>query len=72
MNYKNILIRLHQTFPQFETETLIQILNCIDEEYKTPTPIYISDPGIAWASDRILGDQLVCNAADTVKTNTHT
>lgn len=53
MNYKNILIRLHNKFPQFDTDTLIEILNCIDEDNLIPTlpPIPISNPGISWTND---------------------
>ena len=61
MNYKNILIRLHTKFPQFDTDTLIEILNCM-EENSTPLPQspIISNPGISWITDSLLSEnQLV-------------
>ena len=58
MNYKNVLIRLHTKFPQFDTDTLIEILNCI-EENSTPLPQSpiisnptISNPGISWINEK--------------------
>lgn len=71
MNYKNILIRLHTKFPQFDTDTLIEILNCI-EENSTPLPQspiisnpVISNPGISW--DSLLSEnQLVVKNANIV------
>ena len=72
MNYKNILIRLHTKFPQFDTDTLIEILNCM-EENSTPLPQspIISNPGISWITDALsLGEyngQLVPKNAETTR-----
>ena len=73
MNYKNILIRLHTKFPQFDTDTLIEILNCM-EENSTPLPQSpiisnptISNPGISWITDSLLSEnQLVVKNANIV------
>ena len=68
MNYKNILIRLHTKFPQFDTDTLIEILNCI-EENSTPLPQspIISNPEISWITDSLLSEnQLVVKNANIV------
>lgn len=68
MNYKNILIRLHTKFPQFDTDTLIEILNCM-EENSTPLPQspIISNPGISWITDSLLSEnQLVVKNANIV------
>lgn len=83
MNYKNILIRLHTKFPQFDTDTLIEILNCMEESYcplpiSTPAPVI--NPGISWANDSVLlggsqinyGSQVVCKVADAMKTEINT
>lgn len=67
MNYKNVLIRLHTKFPQFDTDTLIEILNCM-EENSTPLPQspIISNPGISWITDSLLSEnQLVPKNAET-------
>lgn len=42
MNYKNVLIRLHTKFPQFDADTLIEILNCMEE----PIPIEERIPAV--------------------------
>ena len=66
MNYKNILI--HTKFPQFDTDTLIEILNCM-EENSTPLPQspIISNPGISWITDSLLSEnQLVVKNANIV------
>ena len=73
MNYKNILIRLHAKFPQFDTDTLIEILNCM-EENSTPLPQspiisnpVISNPGISWITDSLLSEnQLVVKNTNIV------
>lgn len=68
MNYKNVLIRLHTKFPQFDTDTLIEILNCI-EENSTPLPQspIISNPGISWITDSLLSEnQLVVKNTNIV------
>ena len=73
MNYKNVLIRLHNKFPQFDTDTLIEILNCM-EENNTPLPQNpiisnpgISNPGISWITDSLLSEnQLVVKNANIV------
>lgn len=73
MNYKNVLIRLHTKFPQFDTDTLIEILNCM-EENSTPLPQsqiisnpVISNPGISWITDSLLSEnQLVVKNANIV------
>lgn len=68
MNYKNVLIRLHTKFPQFDTDTLIEILNCM-EENSTPLPQspIISNPGISWITDSLLSEnQLVVKNANIV------
>lgn len=73
MNYKNILIRLHTKFPQFDTDTLIEILNCMKEN-STPLPQSpiisnptISNPGISWITDLLLSEnQLVVKNANIV------
>ena len=71
MNYKNILI--HTKFPQFDTDTLIEILNCM-EENSIPLPQSpiisnptISNPGISWITDSLLSEnQLVVKNANIV------
>lgn len=71
MNYKNILIKLHSKFPQFDTDTLIEILNCMEENYY-PTSVTTPAPGISWTNDSALhyqDDLIVCKAADAIKTN---
>lgn len=68
MNYKNVLIRLHTKFPQFDTDTLIEILNCM-EENSTPLPQspIISNPGISWITDSLLSEnQLVVKNTNIV------
>ena len=68
MNYKNVLIRLHTKFPQFDTDTLIEILNCI-EENSTPLPQspIISNPGISQITDSLLSEnQLVVKNTNIV------
>lgn len=73
MNYKNILIRLHTKFPQFDTDTLIEILNCMEENSTSlpQNPIIsnptISNPGISWITDSLLSEnQLVVKNANIV------
>ena len=53
MNYKNILIRLHTKFPQFDTDTLIEILNCTEENSTLlPQSPIISNPIISWINEK--------------------
>ena len=71
MNYKNVLIRLHTKFPQFDTDTLIEILNCMEENNSPliptmPDPVP-SNPGITWITDSLLSSGLPSDAI--IKTN---
>lgn len=73
MNYKNILIRLHTKFPQFDTDTLIEILNCMEEpipiEERIPAVQIVSSPVTTWRNDALLSGeyngQLVPKNAET-------
>ena len=57
MNYKNILIRLHTKFPQFDTDTLIEILNCMEEPKEhIPAVQIVSSPGTTWMTDTLSGE----------------
>ena len=77
MNYKNILIRLHTKFPQFDTDTLIEILNCMEES--TPIeeriPVFQVVPGTTQRNDVLLSGeyngQLVPKNAETTHIIVH-
>ena len=79
MNYKNILIRLHTKFPQFDTDTLIEILNCMEEstpiEEHIPAVQIVSSPGTTWRNDALsleeYNGQLVPKNAETTHNIVH-
>lgn len=77
MNYKNILIRLHTKFPQFDTDTLIEILNCMEEPTLTKEriPAVQIGPETTWMTDTLLSEeyngQLVPKNAETTHIIVH-
>ena len=76
MNYKNILIRLHTKFPQFDTDTLIEILNCMEESTQTEEriPVFQVVPGTTQRTNELSGEyngQLVPKNAKTTHIIVH-
>lgn len=81
MNYKETLIKLHKRFPQFDTDTLIDILNCMDNSYVLPElsrpELNRPDPGITWMTGSVLGGpNITCktvdnNISESIKAEAH-
>ena len=76
MNYKNILIRLHTKFPQFDTDTLIEILNCMEKSTQTEEriPVFQVVPGTTQRTNELSGEynsQLVPKNAETTHIIVH-
>ena len=72
MNYKNILIRLHNKFPQFDTDTLIEILNCMEAPIEEHITV-VSSPETTWRNDASgeYNGQLVPKNAETTHIIVH-